>query len=512
MKKVKLIKSIAISAPVLITPLIANSCSSKDNKNSKAKYYVDALAQTLKLQLSNIANQVVAAATGSGTLNITSQINTAKTEAKLIAKDMPSNIDKINLTFSGTGNITVTKDKGTYTLTVFPSFINSSSNKQTLTTTLSLTLSSSNKNTQSITNTYDVAKGFKNYTTGLGNRNVNSVYASPDGNIIYAGTGEGDISTAGGVSIGTKSGDTYKFANYSDGLQNKFVHSVYASPDGNTIYAGTGDNSGTGGVAVGTKNADNNWQFANWTIGVGGTLVFSVYASPDGNAIYAGTGNGLSIGIEQSGNTGYIFTNYTTSDGLGDNDVRSVAASPDGSTIYAATQGGVSVGTKPSGSDRYKFTNFTAGIVPPAVNFVYPANNGNTIYAGTDTGVAIGTKESGSNTYTFINSPITDTGIAGVLSLYPLNNGNTVYAATTSGLAVGTKSSSSKTYTFKLLSTSAGLGSSEVNSVYVSNNKSTIYAGTTGGLSISSSNWLTQNNSNYSVINSQPITSVIKNY
>ena len=500
MKKVKLIKSIAISAPVLITPLIANSCSSKDNKNSNAKYYVDALAKTLKTQLDTITNQVNAAAKGNNTLDITSQIKTAVAKAKAAVSVNSNYIDRITLAFQGTGNLKVVKNsENKYILTVYPSFVTANSNEQTLTTTLSLTLSDSNKNKQSITNTYDITKRFKNYTADLGDSIVNSVYASADGNTIFAGTDNA------GVAVGTKNSESsYTFQNYTTGLGNNTVNSVNASADGNTIYAGT-----TGGVSVGTKN-NSTYTFQNYTTGLGNNTVNSVNASADGNTIYAGTEGGVSVGTKNS-ESSYTFQNYTT--GLGSNTVNSVYASSNGNTIYAGTEGGVSVGTK--NNSTYTFQNYTTGLGSNTVNSVNASADGNTIYAGTEGGVSVGTKNS-EGSYTFQNYT-TGLGSNTVNSVYASSNGNTIYVGTgyvtaggvaTGGFGVGTKQSDDS-FTFE--NYGVGLGSITVYSVYASSNGNTIYAGTENGFSIASSNWLAQNNLNYAINNYQAIALSNKN-
>ena len=532
MKKVKLIKSLLISAPIIVTPLLANSCGSKGNGNKtidatkindnarqltpastltpalyklspatiNAKYWVDALAGTLKTELDSISANVATAATGNNTLDITSQINKAIADAKKIATDTPGNIDNIKLSFSGNGNLKVEKNNDTYTLIVYPSFITANSDEQTLTTTLSLTLSATAKNTQTITNNYDIAKGFKNYAADLGNNDVNSVYASSDGNTIFAGT-------EGGLSVGNKQGDnSYTFENYT--LNNDYVNSVYASSDGNIIYVGT-----RSGVSVGTK-ANNTYTFQNYTTadGLGNSLVDSVYASSDGNTIYAGTAGGVSVGTKQSGSNRYTFQNYTT--GLSSDFLSSVYASANGNTIYTGSYylgvgtSGVSVGTKQSGSNRYTFQNYTTadGLGNSLINSVYASSNGNTIYAGTAGGVSVGTKQSGSNRYTFQNytSGLTNTVIR---SVYASSNGNTIYVGTNGGVAVGNKANN--TYTFQ--NYTQGLGDKIVQSVYTSSDDNTIYAGTEGGVSITSSNWLAQNSLNYSINNHQAIVLNNKN-
>ena len=525
-KKVKLFKSLLISTPIIVTPLLANSCDSKDNgdkpitatkinDNAKqltpdstltpasaeltpsttvnAKYYVDALGKTLKAALNSITNQVTAAAAGNNTLDITSVINAAKVEAKKIATFKSDNIDNITLTFTGANYLKVTKTQDNkYILTVYPPFINGSSKEQTLTTTLSLTLSAGDTNSQTINNTYNIAKGFKNYTelAGLLSDYVTSVYASSDGNTIYVGNSAGNNN--GGLSVGTKKGDTYTFQNYTkkDGLAADWVRSVYASSDGNTIYVGT-----YMGVSVGTKQSSGRYTFQNYTTGLNDTRITSVYASPNGNTIYAGTNGGSSGGVSVGTKKGsrYTFQNYTDKDGLGDDRVNSVYASSDGSTIYVGTDdnyrdlGGVSVGTK-KGS-RYTFQNYKTGLGSDYVTSIYASPDGNTIYAGTSFGyggVSVGTKTSSGYTFRNFTSGL---GSNRVTSIYASPDGNTIYAGTKGGLSISTKKGSR--YTFQ--NYKSGLGTLAVTSVYVSVDGNTIYAGTQDGLGISNKNWFVSN-------------------
>ena len=553
MKKVKLIKSLLISAPIVVTPLLANSCNSSDTKQLTklgpsftdrstlmpsfvdrstlmpsftdsstlspakigrplapsttvtAKYYVDALATALKAELDTIASQVASTArTGSNTLDITSQINTAIANAKQAAPNISSNIDNITLAFSGTGNLKVEKNNDTYTLTVYPSFVNSSSADQTLTTTLSLTLSASNKNTQAITNTYNVPKGFKRYTSGLPSSGVNAVYVSDDGNTVFAGTSRG-------LAIGKRNGLTYTFKNISSGLVNTDVRSVYSPNNGATIYVAT-----NGGLSVGTRGSNDTYTYINSTTTqrLGSNNLRSVYATTGNDpTVVVGTIRGLSVGFKKGDQ--YYFENLTTTSGLGSNQINSVYASPDGSIIYAGTGSGVSVGIKQS-DFVYTFTNSTSGLGNRNVTSVYPSSNGNTIYAGTYGGVSVGTKQSSSNKYTFTNYN-TSQGLGAniVSSVYPSSDGNTIYAGTVGltrggGVSVGTKQSGSNKYTFT--NYTSGLTDRQLTSVYLSSDNNAVCAGTYGGLVISKNNWVAaQSNFSYSTNNYQAITLTNKN-
>ena len=512
MKKYKLIKTFLISAPIIVTPLLANSCNKKTNTD--ARYYVDALAQTLKTQLNAISSTVIAAATRTNIIDITSEINTAKAEAKKIATIKPDNIDHINLSFKSTSNLKVTSGlySSGYTLTVYPSFT-SSDNKaqQSLTTTLSLTLNSNDKNTQTITNTYDVPKGFKVYTSGLAGDDVHSVSSTSNGNVIYAGTD-------GGLSVGSKDGDRYDFFNYSKGvhgLVGNVINSIYASSNGSTIYASSPTDAygNGGGISVGSNVGTQNsptYKFTNYNDDWGG--VSSIYASNDGNTIYAGIYGGVVVGTKQSDNS-YKFKIFNQ--GLENSQVYSVTASSDG-TIFAAISSsdtGVAVGTKNGSSYTFKIYTKQNGLIGNDVKSVYGSKDSNTIYVGLEgfkgeknSNFYIGTKQS-NGTYTF-NNINKGLNAADVESIYPSSDGNTIYAGIDMGVSVGTKQKNGS-YTFK--NYFSGIYPDYVNSVYASSDGNKIFAGFIGGVGVSQAKWFTQNNLSYAINNYKAIALNNKN-
>ena len=524
-EKVKLIKSLVISAPIIVTPLLANSCNAKNDGNKSkfpvinpdatfaAKYYVDALAKTLKTQLDSISSSVTALAPkANNTLDITSQINTARANAKKNVKTESDLIDEITISFQRTGNLKVEKNTDNKDiLTVYPTFINSSSTQQTLTTTLSLTISSNDKNTQTITNNYNVAKGFKNYTKGLPNAEVGAVQISNDGGTIY-------VETTEGVSVGTKNNDTWNFKNYKTGLSSNAVKWVYPFNNGNTIFVGSlgivGDQ--VGGLSVGTKNG-NTYTFKNYSTATGliDNDVISVYPSSDGNTIAVGTVNGVSMGTKQSDGS-YTFKNYNESDGLGNDEIESTYLTSDGNNVYVGTFDGVSIGTK--NGDTWTFKNYTEGLKVVVISAVYPRNNGNTLYVGTEgSGLAVGTKSN--DTYTFKNYPVgAGQGSNAILGLYVNKDASTIYAATAynsfashphpGGVSVGIKKADGS-YAFSYYT--AGLGSTETEPITASSDGNTVYVGTVKGLSVSSSNWINQSIIHYSQNNHQAIVLNNKN-
>jgi ABC-type phosphate transport system substrate-binding protein len=85
------------------------------------------------------------------------------------------------------------------------------------------------------------------------------------------------------------------------------------------------------------------------THGLGSNVVYGVFAS--GSNVYAATIAGLSISTDG----GASFTNKTTSDGLGSNAVYGVFAS--GSNVYAATDGGLSISIDGGASFTYKISS-----------------------------------------------------------------------------------------------------------------------------------------------------------
>ncbi len=382
-------------------------------------------------------------------------------------------------------------------------------------------------------------------TNGLGSNNVHGIYASADGNTLYA-------ATAGGLSISTNSGNSWN--NYTTGLASTDCQAVYAI--NSTIYVAT-----NAGLSVGSV-IDNNWTGNNYLTS---DNIPSVAAN--GTYIYAVVENG---GLAISPNNGNSWSTVITTDqGLGGNQVNAVYAI--GSTIYTAlnNDGGLSV-SYDNGQHWTTYTMANGGLSNDTILSVYAV--GNTIYAGTNGhGLSFNTNNgagnwttvlnnlsiqgvfaSGSNvfvgTYDGGNGEVeisTDGGQTWTQSEFIANsyftgiyfNGTNIYAPTTGpgmGLIVGTPSGSSWIWTPSTglpdglsqevyagpigvdpnhvsiyvptgqgvyishdsgstwAQRTNGLASTNVAGVYVSNGK--IYAATTGGLSISEDDGLTWTN------------------
>jgi len=287
--------------------------------------------------------------------------------------------------------------------------------------------------------------------------------------------------------------NTYTTTRYStaDGLGSNALNSVYV--DGNdVIYAATADRTGgnSGGLSIGTKQANGRYIFSNYTTanGLVDNFVNSVYADTHG-IVYAGTtdeehGNGgLSIGTKQT-NGRYTFTNYTTADGLGDNWVAGVYADTNGKVYVATTglydngTGGLSIGIKQA-NGRYTFSDYTTadGLADNRVNGIYVDANG-TLYAATYSGLSIGIKQV-NGSYTFSNyTMVNGLGDNFVRSVYVDNTG-TIYAGTVGGLSIGIKQTNGN-YIFTNNTTDNGLDSNYAGSVYA-DASGTIYVATLVG-------------------------------
>ena len=491
MKKYKLIKTLTLAAPVLITPLVAASCNSKNDNGSKestltpsgkvASYYVDALAKTLKAELNSIASDVTSTAAKASTtsapqstLDITPQVTKAINDAKKIAVSNPSAIDKIVLSFKGTSNLKVEKNsENKYILTAYPGYYTNISEQQMLTTTLSLSLSSKNKNTQTITNTYTIANGFKMYnfpTTGT--PGTYGIAQTNNGQTLYV------ASLGGGVEIGNRQTDgTYKWTSYTKGLPDTLtIGDIAVSSDGNTVYAATGDQSSTGGIFIGTKQPDGTYKFKlNKTPSL--IDVEGIYVSPDGNTIYAAGDGGASIGTKQPDGT-YKFKS-TGGFGEGANNY-CIHPSPDGKTLYV---GGLYLYAGVKNGDTYTFKKITNII---AYRLAMSAD-GNTIYTVSDQSSDNSLTEikKNENNYTVktFNSPQL-TGLGRSVEIF---NNDTVYIGANRGLTVATKNGND--FTFKSYNNGLDKDSSVIYGIAIANNKKSIYLSTSSYVAISRTEW-----------------------
>jgi hypothetical protein len=286
----------------------------------------------------------------------------------------------------------------------------------------------------------------KTTTNGLGNNQVNGVYAN--GSTIYAATYRG-------LSISTDGGATFTNKTTANGLGHDTVYGVYAS--GSTVYAAT-DN----GLAIST---DGGATFTNKTTanGLGDNSLSGVYVS--GSTVYAATGGGVSISTDG----GASFTNRTTANGLGDDIVTGVYAS--GNTVYATTYGG-GLAISTDGGATFISKTTANGLGDNYVYGVYAV--GSTVYAATADGLSISTDGGAS----FSNKTTAD-GLGGdfISGVYVIDS--TVYVATDNGLSISADGGA--TFTNKTPDDS-GLGDYYVSGVYASG--STVYASTDGGLTL----------------------------
>jgi hypothetical protein len=286
----------------------------------------------------------------------------------------------------------------------------------------------------------------KTTTNGLGNNQVNGVYAN--GSTIYAATYRG-------LSISTDGGATFTNKTTANGLGHNTVYGVYAS--GSTVYAAT-DN----GLAIST---DGGATFTNKTTanGLGDNSLSGVYVS--GSTVYAATGGGVSISTDG----GASFTNRTTANGLGDDIVTGVYAS--GNTVYATTYGG-GLAISTDGGATFISKTTANGLGDNYVYGVYAV--GSTVYAATADGLSISTDGGAS----FSNKTTAD-GLGGdfISGVYVIDS--TVYVATDNGLSISADGGAS--FTNKTPDDS-GLGDYYVSGVYASG--STVYASTDGGLTL----------------------------
>jgi len=204
--------------------------------------------------------------------------------------------------------------------------------------------------------------------------------------------------------------------------------------------------------------------FSNKTTsnGLGSNKVNGVFLN--GSTIYAATENGLSISTDG----GSSFVNRTVNDGLGHNYVYGVFAS--GSSVYAGTAMGLSI----SSDSGVSFINKTtaSGLGNKAVTGVQVS--GGKIFASTFGGLSISSDGGTSFTNKTSANGLGDNMVRGVYV-----SGTTIYAATDGGVSISTNGGTS----FVNRTTANGLGSNAVYGVFTSGTR--VYAATTGGLSIS---------------------------
>ena len=492
MKKYKLIKTLTVATPILITPLVAASCNNKNDNSSKdstltpsgkvASYYVDALAKTLKAELDSISSDVTSTAAKTSTtsapqstLDITPQVTKAINDAKKVAVSNPSAIDKIVLSFKGTSNLKVEKNsENKYILTAYPGYYTNSSEQQTLTTTLSLSLSSKNKNTQTITNTYTIANGFKMYqfyVTDL--PGCGPLKQTNNGQTLYVAT------FTGGIVIGNRQADgTYKWTNYRKGLpETNTILDLTITNNGDKVYGVTGLPLGEGGVYIGTKQADGTYTF-KWNTIPNFHEPEGIVATNNGDTLYVCGEGGITIGTKQKDGT-YTWDKITTVNYI---QPYQLAVLNNGNTIYS---GGTRLYVFTKTDNKWTNKEITKDGQSISSTSIAVSSDGNTIYAATyDGGGLTEVKKSGDNytTKTF-NSPELANGV----EVIKIINDNTLYMGTEIyGLVIATKSGDN--FTFKNYSN--GLGTkNKVNDVILSDDKKTIFLGTGTYVAISKTDW-----------------------
>lgn len=174
---------------------------------------------------------------------------------------------------------------------------------------------------------------------------------------------------------------TYSYnRKYPEGMfQDYPITSMAASPDGDTLFAGT---DGAGVVRVFRNDVDGisgASEYAQWgPILMPSDKVYSVYVTPDGTQWF-GTDNGAARHIGY--NTLENWSVYNIDNGLVDNFVQAICAEKKGN-IWLGTKGGVSV------FDGSKWTSYKKedGLISNNVLSVIVDKQG-VVWLGTDNGV-----------------------------------------------------------------------------------------------------------------------------
>lgn len=228
-------------------------------------------------------------------------------------------------------------------------------------------------------------------------------------NRLYVGTDDG-------LAISTNEGDTFDSFNST-------THKPAAAPSPAVVDLVNSDTTvylafSNGGA---TKTTDNGSTFSA-LFGLGTLAVNQLYVNNTGTTIMAATTTGLQISTD----SGVVFTNKTTANGLGSNNINSVAVN--GVNVYACTTAGFSI----SIDNGNTFTNKTTstGLGSNVTTHIVFLNT--ILYVSTANGLSV--SSDGGNTFgnkTSVNSQLLDNN---VWNSFVYNN--RLYVATDDGVVV----------------------------------------------------------------------------
>ena len=363
MKKVKLIKTLTVATPVLLTPLVAASCNSNGNSGKGTPVS----PKTPNTIYAGTGNGVAVGSIVNNTWKFTNYDLGYNNSYGVAASNNGNKVFVAteNPSTFGYGGVQIgtKQSNGSYRFRKYTRTdgLISNDDKAMACTTDGSTIFVGTENGISIGTATGNTYNFQNYGKSvLGNNYyIYDISATPNGNIIAAVTSKYTL-------IGTKqSNGSYNFRSYSGGVRYPRSYGVYITPNAEKVYVCNNSDD----LIVGTKSKSGySFSKVNAT-GLSRNTLYSVYATPNNQHIFVGTDGfngrtGLSVG-----NANYKFTNYTEKDGLGGATVRGIYGSPDGKTIYAGTNDGVSVGKIID--NRYVFTNYTAGLGSDNIYSIY---------------------------------------------------------------------------------------------------------------------------------------------
>ncbi|MEI6080231.1 MAG: hypothetical protein WCQ53_06330, partial [bacterium] len=313
------------------------------------------------------------------------------------------------------------------------------------------------------------------------------------------------------------------------------IRSVFASPDGKTIYAAVGNDASDnpGGLYIATKNLDGTYTFIKETFinsDLLATDVTGVTASSDGTVIYVTSDNdltGTGRGLYAVGYGGGVFIlhksvprNNLMSSVAVSSDLQNIAVGMydtpalDPPPFTAATAGGLAISANGGTSYSSKVCSVMPGC---SVNSVAMLSDGSIVYAAIGSpgpavpfpatyGGTVSTCKTGgffsvtkvAGVYNGYDTKLVTDGLVSnnAYSIAVSSDGNTVYVGTDSGLSIMYKAGGVYTFVNKTTANSA-LPSNIIYSIFSSADGKTAYLGTAAGLSIMTTNA----DSTYSFVN-----------
>ena len=272
MKKVKLIKTIAFSAPVIVTPLIANSCGRTADTNSTYlinSFAVKELNAALQQQFNSAAFQKVVsdarennnAGGFSYLVDISSYIRDIYKSAIANAsastdqpKGFTSNvINNVKIIFGQTGNVAVKHSQdtpgssGTWTLEAYPPFIASTYPKSSAALSYDMKIDNYSLGDQSIN--FSLRPGFRFYPSSVASLGTISQTSTGDNGSVVAFSSRTNFA----VGIWNQAKQTYDYTVYTQPEGGNYWTACKVLNKNSVVFG-----SKSGELALGKYNSSEN--------------------------------------------------------------------------------------------------------------------------------------------------------------------------------------------------------------------------------------------------------------